>query len=177
MSNLFEYKNLDLLLKPNTNYTNCSFVGSNLSFLNLTQCNFTNCNFTNSICIGTNFTNCNLSQCNFTNANLSDSNFHNSDLSGAYLTESNLENCKGNMKEIKTASFEKWALVWIKTFEGEDILQVGCQKNTGAKWKKSNIRLLQKIHPDAAEWFEKYSGIMSTLLDISPAMPHGQKPL
>jgi len=172
----YNHQDLSNILKPNTSYKNCSFVGSNLSYLNLIQCNFANCDFTNATCVGANFTNCDLSNTNFTGANLSESNFHNAVLTNSYITESNLENCKGNMKEIKSASFEKWALVWIRTADDIDILQVGCQKNTGTRWKKTNTKLLQRIHPDAGDWFEKYENIMIALLDSSPAIPHGSKP-
>lgn len=172
----FDYQDVSSILKSNNNYENCSFVGCNLSYLNLIQSKFNNCNFTDSICIGTNFTGCDLSNTNFTNSNLSDANFHNAILENSYLSEAHLENCKGNMKEIKSASFDLWSLVWIRTAKDVDILQVGCQKNTGTRWKTANIKALQRVHPEAHNWFEKYKEVMETLLEISPAIAHGDKP-
>ena len=97
-------------------------------------------------------------------ANLRDADLRDAYLGGADLTDANLFNCIGNMRQIKSAQFEKWGLTWT-----HDTLQIGCQNHSIEDWKNFTDEQISKMDSGALKWWKKYKEIIFALLEASPA--------
>jgi hypothetical protein len=94
---------------------------------------------------------------------------------GANMTGADMAGTIGNMREIKSAQFDRWPITWTTAPDGEVTLQIGCQKHTLALWEKSAPRWINAMDPKAAEWWEKYRDVVLALVKSSPATPYGKE--
>ena len=110
-----------------------------------------------------------LSGANFSGANLSGANLWGADLWGADLlganfSGANLGGAIGNMREIKSAQFDQWAVTW-----SADVLAIGCQQHAIEKWRNADPRWIAAMAPGASDWWSRYGALVLQLIDASPA--------
>lgn len=99
-------------------------------------------------------------------------NLRGADLYGADLYGVNLRGVTGNMREIKSAHFDKWPITWTCDSKGKTTLQIGCQKHDLDLWIKSDPRWIAALDDYATEWWAKYRDVVLALVAASPAVPH-----
>ena len=114
-----------------------------------------------------------LADANLADANLADANLARAYLARAYLADANLNGVRGNMREVKSAQFDKWAITWIRAPDGETTLQIGCQRHPLAVWGKSDPHWIAALDTGATEWWAQYRNIVLALVKASPAVPYG----
>lgn len=95
-------------------------------------------------------------------------------LRGADLRGANLWGAIGNMREVKTAHFDRWEIAWTTDPTGQVTIQIGCQRHDLTRWEKSDPRWIAALDHDATEWWGKYRDVVLTLVKASPATPYGQ---
>jgi len=106
-------------------------------------------------------------------ANLQFASLPNSDFCGAYLPNANLRHsdlrwlARGNMNEIKTASIDKWCIVYTA-----NKLCIGCQSHLIAEWFSFDDDVINSMSPKALEWWHKWKPIIQSIIETSPAAPH-----
>ena len=103
-------------------------------------------------------------------ANLRGANLQGADLQDANLRGANLRGACGNMREIKSAQFDKWAVTWTA-----DTLQIGCQRHPIALWKKADPRWIAAMDSTAPDWWAKFGPLVLQMIDLSPATPTDHK--
>ena len=106
----------------------------------------------------------NLSWANLRGANLREANLSGANLSWANLSGANLREAIGNMREIKSAQFEQWAITW-----SADVLTIGCQQHPIEKWRNADLRWIAAMDSDATDWWSRYGALVLQLIDASPA--------
>jgi hypothetical protein len=100
----------------------------------------------------------------FIDANLSDANLSEANLSWANLSEANLREAIGNMREIKSAQFDRWPVTW-----SADVLAIGCQQHAIEKWRTADSRWIAAMDSQASNWWSRYGALMLQLIDAAPA--------
>jgi hypothetical protein len=95
-------------------------------------------------------------------------------LGGASLDGAWLEGTIGNMREVKTAQFDTWAVTWTTAPDGTVTLQIGCQKHPLDLWIKSDPRWIAALGWRATEWWAQYCDPVLALVQASPAKPWGE---
>lgn len=155
----------------NKDFSNESFIGSTLINKMVMNVNFENADFKGSDLSGSVFRNCNFTGANLSYTNLTGCVFTGSKLDNAYLTGARLENTVGNMKEIKSAQFDRYMITWIREPNGENMVQFNCQFRNGEKWKKTT-RLINKLDKEGYEWFVRNRDMMIELVENFPAISH-----
>ena len=120
-----------------------------------------------------------------TRVNLAGADMAGADMAGAIMTRVNLTDAKmagvnmcgtiGNMREIKSAQFDKWPITWTTAPDGEVTLQIGCQQHSLPLWEKSDPRWIEAMDDCAAEWWAKYRDVVLALVKSSPATPYGKE--
>ena len=123
---------------------------------------------------GANFSGANLSGANLWGAdlwgadlwgaNFSGANLGGANLSGANLSGANFSGAIGNMREIKSAQFDQWAVTW-----SADVLAIGCQQHAIEKWRNADPRWIAAMAPGASDWWSRYGALVLQLIDASPA--------
>jgi hypothetical protein len=116
----------------------------------------------------------NLARANLAGADLAYADLGAADLAGADLTGANLAAARGNMREVKSAQFDRWAVTWTTAPDGVVTLQIGCQRHPLEMWRKGDPRWIAAMHPYAPEWWDRYGAIVLALVDASPATPWGK---
>lgn len=129
-----------------------------------------------------NLSGANLSGYDLIDANMRGTNMIDADMRGAYLIDADLSDadlrgadlsdadilCVGNMREIKTLQFEKWAIGYT-----HDTLQIGCQRHSIDKWRKWNTdagrKWIAQMDKEATSWSDKYLDLVLSIIDASPA--------
>ena len=129
-------------------------VDANLSGANLTDANLSDANLRGA----------NLSDANLRGANLSSANLRGANLSSANLRNANLSYTIGNMREIKSAQFDRWVVTW-----SADVLAIGCQQHAIEKWRNADPRWIAAMDPGASDWWSRYGALVLQLIDASPA--------
>jgi uncharacterized protein YjbI with pentapeptide repeats len=95
---------------------------------------------------------------------LSDADLSEANLSGTDLRGTNLSGAMGNMKEIKSAQFDRWQIVW-----SADILAIGCQQHPIKMWRNADPRWIAAMDDSATNWWARYGNLVMQLIDLSPA--------
>jgi hypothetical protein len=129
--------------------------------------------------VGVNLRNANLRNANLSYADLRRANLRGASLRGADLSSAslyganfscadlcgaNLSNVIGNMREIKSAQFDRWAVAW-----SADVLAIGCQQHAIEKWRNADPRWIAAMDLDATDWWSRYGALVLQLIDASPA--------
>jgi uncharacterized protein YjbI with pentapeptide repeats len=135
------------------------FLDANLSGANLRGANLSGANLS-----GANLRGANLRDVDLRGANLSGANLHDVDLRGANLRGADLRGAIGNMREIKSAQFDTWAVTW-----SADVLAIGCQQHAIEKWRTADLRWIAAMDSNATEWWSRYGALVLQLIDASPA--------
>ena len=104
------------------------------------------------------------SYADFIAAGLSGADFSGADLSGADLSGAYLSGAIGNMREIKSAQFDQWAVTW-----SADVLAIGCQQHAIEKWLNADPRWIAAMDSGATDWWSRYGALVLQLIDASPA--------
>jgi uncharacterized protein YjbI with pentapeptide repeats len=113
---------------------------------------------------GANLRYANLRYANLHGANLSGANLSYADLYGANLSYADLYGAIGNMREIKSAQFDQWAVTW-----SADVLAIGCQQHAIEKWRNADPRWIAAMDQHASDWWSRYGALVLQLIDASPA--------
>ena len=121
---------------------------------------------------GANLRGANLRYADLRYADLRGADLRNADMSGANLSDAKLSGanllCHGNMREIRTMQFGKWAIGYT-----HDTLQIGCQRHPIDKWRKWNTEAGRKwiglMDSNALEWADRNLGLVLAIIDANPA--------
>jgi hypothetical protein len=97
-------------------------------------------------------------------ADLSDANLRGADLSDANLRGASLRRAVGNMREIRSAHFETWPVVW-----SSNILAIGCHQHSIEKWRNADPRWIAAMDLNATYWWSRYGASVLQLIDASAA--------
>ncbi len=135
--------------------------GANLGDANLRGANLRGANLG-----GANLGGANLGDANLRGANLGGANLRGAYLRGAYLGDANLRGANGDMKYLKTMSFECWGVAYT-----HEVLQIGCQKHPISEWKlwKEKPEWIQDMDSKATEWANKFLPLILQIIELSPA--------
>jgi hypothetical protein len=106
-------------------------------------------------------------------ANMCSADLREANMCGANLREAVLWGVVGNMREIKSAQFDKWTLTWTQYPDGVHWLQIGCQRHTLEEWENASDLWIDDMDPDALEWWHKHRETVLGLVKASPATPWG----
>ena len=82
-------------------------------------------------------------------------NLRGADLSGANLREADLRHCIGNMREIKSAQWDTYAVVWT-----DSVLAIGCQQHPIKFWQSVTDEQLADMASDGVEWWKRNRRIL-----------------
>lgn len=105
-------------------------------------------------------------------ASLSHASLSHAWLDGASLTGASLNGAYGNMYEVKSAQFDRWAITWTCNAAGTTTLQIGCYKHDLELWRKSDPRWIRAMDSHATEWWAIYRDLVLAMVDASPARRH-----
>ena len=86
------------------------------------------------------------------------------DIRGANIRDANIRGAIGNMREIKSAQFDQWAVTW-----SADVLAIGCQQHAIQKWLNADPRWIAAMDSGATDWWSRYGALVLQLIDASPA--------
>lgn len=95
-------------------------------------------------------------------------------LAGACLADANLWGTSGNMVEVRSMQVDLWAVTWTTSFDGEVIVQIGCQRHPLRLWEKSDPRWIAAMDGRATEWWAKWREPLLAIVKANPAVPFGQ---
>ena len=111
---------------------------------------------------------------NMRNANLMDADMRGADLSDANLCETDLDHAVGNAREVKSAYFDRWSVVWTRSPDEVDFVQIGCQRHSLAQWVSFDECEIDEMDCHALRWWREYKDLIVALIETSPAKPWGK---
>jgi uncharacterized protein YjbI with pentapeptide repeats len=123
---------------------------------------------------GANLSGANLRWADLRWADLNGADLNGANLSGANLSGADLRWATGNMQEIKSAAFDTWSVAWVQSPDGITQLQIGCKRHDLEKWRAADPQWIAAMSSGATGWWAKYSQIVLSLVDASPAVPYGK---
>jgi uncharacterized protein YjbI with pentapeptide repeats len=129
-------------------------VGANLSGARLAYANLSGARLDGASLIGA----------RLDGASLSGASLIGASLSGASLIGASLIGAIGNMREIKSAQFDQWAVTW-----SADVLAIGCEQHAIEKWRNADPRWIAAMDSSAGDWWSRYGALVLQLIDASPA--------
>ena len=138
--------------------------GANLSGANLSDANLSDANLSGANLSYVDFSGANLSYVDFSGANLRGANLRGANLCCANLSYVDLSGAIGNMREIKSAQFDQWAVTW-----SADVLAIGCQQHAIEKWRNADPRWIAAMDSGASDWWSRYGALVLQLINASPA--------
>ena len=154
-------------------------VRADLTDANLARANLADANLARAYLAGANLTRANLVDACLADANLADANLAGADLTGANLARACLADAclwgtSGNMVEVRSMQVDLWAVTWTTSFDGEVIVQIGCQRHPLRLWEKSDPRWIAAMDGRATEWWAKWREPLLAIVKANPAVPFGQ---
>ena len=155
--------------------TGADLRGADLRGANLAVARLTEANLGGADLRGADLAVARLTEANLGGADLSEADLRRANLSGANLSKADLRWVTGNMREVKSAHFDRWPITWTCSADGVTTLQIGCQKHALDLWIKSDPRWIAALDDYATEWWAKYRDVVLALVAASPAVPHGGK--
>ena len=151
------------------NLTRAYLAGANLTRANLADANLTRADLARAYLAGANLTRANLAR-----ANLADAYLARANLADACLADACLWGTSGNMVEVRSMQVDLWAVTWTTSFDGEVIVQIGCQRHPLRLWEKSDPRWIAAMDGRATEWWAKWREPLLAIVKANPAVPFGQ---
>lgn len=145
---------VDLEIAPNANLLGANLLGADLC--------------------GADLSHANLRRARLSGADLCGANLRGANLSGADLNWVNVNGVRGNMREIKSAQFDRWPVTWTQSQQGITTLQIGCQSHDLEIWRNAEPTWIASMDPRATQWWGKYGHVILQLVDASPAIPYGK---
>ena len=115
-----------------------------------------------------------LAGANLAGADLTDANLARANLVDACLADACLWGTSGNMVEVRSMQVDLWAVTWTTSFDGEVIVQIGCQRHPLRLWEKSDPRWIAAMDGRATEWWAKWREPLLAIVKANPAVPFGQ---
>ena len=103
-------------------------------------------------------------------ADLGGANLGGANLRGADLRGADLWSCVGNMSQIKSAQFSKWALSWTY-----DRLQIGCKNKSIREGFDLSDDEIADLSSGALDWWKENKELVKILIEKSPAKPTGKE--
>jgi uncharacterized protein YjbI with pentapeptide repeats len=140
------------------------FLGANLSKANLRAACLRDADLSSADLRYADLSCADLSCADLRGANLSEACLSGTNLSEACLSGTNLCGVIGNMKEIKSAQFDRWQIVW-----SADILAIGCQQHPIKMWRNADPRWIAAMDDSATDWWSCYAELVLRIIDSSPA--------
>ncbi|HCF2955926.1 TPA: pentapeptide repeat-containing protein [Pseudomonas aeruginosa] len=114
----------------------------------------------------------NLSGADLSGANLSYAYLRGANLSGANLSEpSSMDGLAGNLREVKSVQADIWPVTYTATH-----MQIGCQLHLIREWWSFNDEEISGMDPKALAWWAVWKPILMQIIEVSPAVPGGEKP-
>ena len=156
------------------NLARAYLAGADLAGASLYGANLAGANLAGADLAGADLAGADLAGANLYGVNLYGVNLYGATLGGANLCGANLDGCAGNMTEILTAHFDRWACAWIMAPDGTAWLQIGCQRHTVAEWEAGDDDWISGMDPHALGWWEKYRDPLLALVKAAPAKPWGK---
>jgi hypothetical protein len=174
---LADFNTGNQLVLADANLTGAKLTGANLTGADLTRADLT-ADLTGANLTGASLTRANLTWANLTGASLTRANLTWANLTGAYLTADltradltgvkltgvKLTGAIGNMREIKSAHFDRYAVTWTA-----DVLAIGCQQHPIEWWRAAYPEWIDDMAHDATDWWSQYGALVLSLIDASPA--------
>ena len=155
-----------------------------LADANLARANLARANLAGADLAGANLTRANLADADLARAYLAGADLARADLAGANLTRADLARANladaclwgtsGNMVEVRSMQVDLWAVTWTTSFDGEVIVQIGCQRHPLRLWEKSDPRWIAAMDGRATEWWAKWREPLLAIVKANPAVPFGQ---
>ena len=140
------------------------WVGADMSCADMSCANMAHANMAGADMAGANMACANMAHANMAHADMAHADMAGADMAGTI----------GNMREIKSARFDKWPLTWTTAPDGVVTLQIGCQRHALDLWEKSDPRWIAALDSHATEWWSKYCDVVLSLVKASPAKPYGK---
>ena len=115
-------------------------------------------------------------------ADLRDADLRGAYLRGAYLRDADLGGANlgdlrsiwgtsGNLREVKALQIETWPAAYTATH-----MQIGCQLHPLADWWAFDDARISSMSDDALAWWKKWKPVLQQIIEMSPAVPGGEKP-
>ncbi|WP_219993851.1 pentapeptide repeat-containing protein [Pseudomonas aeruginosa] len=123
-----------------------------------------------------------LSDADLSGAYLSGAYLRDADLSGAYLSGaylrdadlselSSMNGLTGNLREVKAVQADIWPVTYTATH-----MQIGCQLHLIGEWWEFGDEEISGMDPEALAWWAVWKPILKQIIEVSPAVPGGEKP-
>ena len=106
--------------------------------------------------------NAKLNNAKLNNAELYNTNLNNAELNNVELHNVELHNVKGNMKEIKNISVDKYHIVFT-----ENILAIGCKTFSYEEWENFKDDEIATLDKGALEWWRKWKDFIFKAVELS----------
>ena len=161
------------------NLARANLAGADLAGANLTRANLADADLARADLAGANLTRADLARAylagaNLAGADLTDANLARANLVDACLADACLWGTSGNMVEVRSMQVDLWAVTWTTSFDGEVIVQIGCQRHPLRLWEKSDPRWIAAMDGRATEWWAKWREPLLAIVKANPAVPFGQ---
>ncbi|HIE4704166.1 TPA: pentapeptide repeat-containing protein, partial [Pseudomonas aeruginosa] len=154
------------------NLGGADLIDANLIDANLSGANLIDASLRGASLRGANLRGANLRGANLRGANLIDANLSGANLSGAYLSElSSMNGLTGNLREVRSVQVDIWPVTYTATH-----MQIGCQFHLISEWWAFGDDEISGMDPKAPAWWAVWKPILMQIIEVSPAVPGGEKP-
>lgn len=144
------------------NLRHANLQGANLRYANLRGADLWHANLRGANLWHANLQGANLRGANLWYANLQGANLQGANLQDANLQDANLRCAVGNGREVKSAQFDSWPVVWT-----EDVLAIGCKQFTLDEWRNMTADDIEKLDTAAFDFYTKYHQLIVQLIAIN----------
>ena len=166
-------------VKVRADLTDANLARAYLADAYLARADLTDANLARAYLADANLARANLAGADLAGACLADANLARANLAGACLADACLADAclwgtSGNMVEVRSMQVDLWAVTWTTSFDGEVIVQIGCQRHPLRLWEKSDPRWIAAMDDRATEWWAKWREPLLAIVKANPAVPFGQ---
>ena len=99
-----------------------------------------------------------LSDADFSNADLRDADLRYADFSNADFSNADLSGADLSGADLLVFQAKLWT-----AYIQKDVITIGCQRHMAKKWKKFTNKKINKMHPDALNYWKKYKDIIFSI--------------
>jgi len=144
-----------------------SFENAVITHARFTNCNFFHANFKNAVLDACIFDKCDLRGANFEGARIHATTFWWSDLKGIRLKDTSLRNIIGDMKQIKSMTWDNYSVVYT-----HNMLQIDSERHSIEDWWKfDDSEIIRMLGFDGLAWWKKWKDLIRQTIELSPAEP------